>query len=97
MTAEGKGFLVAMHGVRGGKAGSEALFKVEMAPKDGQFVIANVRGARGGDLVTSLRRLAGERKKGAKKQGRGLEAAPAEAPGGMGPGRASLVWHVDRR
>ncbi len=65
--AEGKGFLVAMHGVTGGKKGAEVLFVVEMVPKGGTFVIGNVRGPKGGDLMTSLKGLAEERKKMGKK------------------------------
>lgn len=65
--AEGKGFLVAMHSVQGGKKGAEVLFLVEMVLKDGKFVIGNVRSPKGGDLVSSLKQLAEERKKMGKK------------------------------
>lgn len=64
---DGKGFLVAMHGVQGGKKGAETLFVVEMVPKDGKFVIGNVRGPKGGDLMASLKQLAEERKKTGKR------------------------------
>ncbi|MFN8012262.1 MAG: hypothetical protein U0P81_12905 [Holophagaceae bacterium] len=67
VTAKEGAFLVAMHGVVSGKRIGEAVFVVEMVPKGGRYLLANVRGAKGGDLMTSLRQLAEERRKTGKK------------------------------